>query len=48
MELKEFISNTLSQIAEGVQEAIDTSRGKTNHRPSVSQGIDNPRDAPCF
>lgn len=28
MELKEFISNTLTQIAEGVQEAIDNSGGK--------------------
>ena len=28
MELKEFISNTLTQIAEGVQEAIDQSKGK--------------------
>lgn len=28
MELKEFISNTLTQIAEGVQEAIDNSEGK--------------------
>ena len=28
MELKEFINNTLTQIAEGVQEAIDNSEGK--------------------
>lgn len=28
MELKEFINNTLMQIAEGVQEAIDNSKGK--------------------
>lgn len=28
MELKKFISNTLTQIAEGVQEAINTSEGK--------------------
>ena len=28
MELKEFISSTLTQIAEGVQEAIDNSEGK--------------------
>lgn len=28
MELKEFINNTLTQIAEGVQEAIDNSVGK--------------------
>lgn len=27
MELKEFINNTLTQIAEGVQTAIDTSKG---------------------
>lgn len=28
MELKEFINKTLTQIAEGVQEAIDNSEGK--------------------
>lgn len=28
MELKEFINNTLTQIAEGVQAAIDASDGK--------------------
>lgn len=28
MELNEFINNTLSQIAEGVQAAIDASEGK--------------------
>ena len=28
MELKEFVNNTLTQIAEGVQEAIDNSEGK--------------------
>lgn len=28
MELKEFINNTLTQIAEGVQNAIDQSDGK--------------------
>ena len=28
MELKEFINNTLIQIAEGVQNAIDQSDGK--------------------
>lgn len=28
MELKDFISSTISHIAEGVQEAIDTSKGK--------------------
>lgn len=28
MELKEFINNTLTQIAEGVQAAIDASEGK--------------------
>lgn len=28
MELKEFINKTLTQIAEGVQEAIDYSKGK--------------------
>lgn len=28
MELKEFINNTLTQIAEGVQDAIDQSEGK--------------------
>lgn len=27
MQLKEFISNTLTQIAEGVQDAIDRSKG---------------------
>lgn len=28
MELKEFINNTITQIAEGVQNAIDQSNGK--------------------
>lgn len=28
MELKEFINNTLTQIADGVKDAIDASRGK--------------------
>ena len=28
MELKEFINNTLTQIAEGVQNAIEQSNGK--------------------
>lgn len=28
MELKEFINNTLTQIAEGVQGAIDQSEGR--------------------
>lgn len=28
MELKEFVNNTLTQIAEGVQAAIDASEGK--------------------
>lgn len=28
MELKEFIDNTLTQIAEGVQDAIEASKGK--------------------
>lgn len=28
MELKEFVSNALTQIAQGVQEAIDASNGK--------------------
>ena len=29
MELKEFINNTLTQMAEGVQEAIDGANGKS-------------------
>ncbi len=37
MELKEFINNTLTQIAEGVQNAIDQSNGK-GYRVSPVQG----------
>ena len=38
MELKEFISNTITQIADGVQDAIEKSNGKGY---SVSPAIGN-------
>ena len=39
MELKEFINNTLTQIAEGVQEAIDASKGKGYLVSHTNDGI---------